>query len=237
MKSSSPASWCSACSPSPSNSTPWLRRANTGALMIGLLVATIGACAGYLEAWPINPARDLGPQGILLPGRLGPAGLPGAAELLVGAHRRPAARRGGRRRALPARHPPLPAPGAGLRPHPRLDHMNAAHVLAIDQGTTSTRAIVFDAQARSVALARREFAQHYPASGWVEHDAEDIWHDTRRGGARGDRAGRLRSRRESRPSASPTSARPRWCGSAPPAARCTAPSSGRTGARPTSARA
>ncbi len=52
------------------------------------------------------------------------------------------------------------------------------HVLAIDQGTTSTRAIVFDAQARTVALARREFTQHYPASGWVEHDAEDIWHDT-----------------------------------------------------------
>ena len=52
------------------------------------------------------------------------------------------------------------------------------HVLAIDQGTTSTRAIVFDAQARTVALARREFAQHYPASGWVEHDAEDIWRDT-----------------------------------------------------------
>jgi glycerol uptake facilitator protein len=37
-------------------------QANTGALMIGLLVATIGACAGYLEAWPINPARDLGPR-------------------------------------------------------------------------------------------------------------------------------------------------------------------------------
>jgi len=52
------------------------------------------------------------------------------------------------------------------------------HVLAIDQGTTSTRAIVFDAAAHSVALARREFAQHYPASGWVEHDAEDIWRDT-----------------------------------------------------------
>jgi glycerol kinase len=52
------------------------------------------------------------------------------------------------------------------------------HVLAIDQGTTSTRAIVFDAKARAVAIARREFEQHYPASGWVEHDAEDIWRDT-----------------------------------------------------------
>ncbi len=52
------------------------------------------------------------------------------------------------------------------------------HVLAIDQGTTSTRAIVFDERARALATARREFAQHYPASGWVEHDPEDIWRDT-----------------------------------------------------------
>jgi len=53
-----------------------------------------------------------------------------------------------------------------------------AHVLAIDQGTTSTRAIVFDAQGQPVGVARREFAQHYPADGWVEHDPEDIWRDT-----------------------------------------------------------
>lgn len=51
------------------------------------------------------------------------------------------------------------------------------HILAIDQGTTSTRAIMFDAQRRPVATARREFAQHYPAHGWVEQDAEDIWRD------------------------------------------------------------
>jgi glycerol kinase len=56
--------------------------------------------------------------------------------------------------------------------------MSNTHVLAIDQGTTSTRAIVFDSDARVVALARREFTQHYPASGWVEHDPEDIWRDT-----------------------------------------------------------
>ena len=55
--------------------------------------------------------------------------------------------------------------------HPR-------HVLAIDQGTTSTRSIVFDERGRALALARRELAQHYPAPGWVEHDAEDIWRDT-----------------------------------------------------------
>src|SRR5262245_23487206 len=52
------------------------------------------------------------------------------------------------------------------------------HLLAIDQGTTSTRCIVFDGEGRTVALARRELLQHYPAAGWVEHDAEDIWRDT-----------------------------------------------------------
>jgi glycerol kinase len=54
----------------------------------------------------------------------------------------------------------------------------AQYVLAIDQGTTSTRAIAFDTGGRAVAVARRELEQHYPASGWVEHDAEDIWRDT-----------------------------------------------------------
>ncbi|MEA3197709.1 MAG: glycerol kinase, partial [Gammaproteobacteria bacterium] len=52
------------------------------------------------------------------------------------------------------------------------------HVLAIDQGTTSTRSIVFNDAARSVSADQREFQQHYPAPGWVEHDAEDIWRDT-----------------------------------------------------------
>ncbi|HYD99431.1 MAG TPA: glycerol kinase GlpK [Alphaproteobacteria bacterium] len=51
-------------------------------------------------------------------------------------------------------------------------------VLAIDQGTTSSRAIVFDAAARPVASAQRELRQFYPADGWVEHDAHDIWTDT-----------------------------------------------------------
>jgi glycerol kinase len=54
----------------------------------------------------------------------------------------------------------------------------AKYILAIDQGTTSTRAIVFDVEARTLAVAQREFKQHYPASGWVEHDPEDIWRDT-----------------------------------------------------------
>ncbi|MBN8901961.1 MAG: glycerol kinase, partial [Rhodospirillales bacterium] len=51
-------------------------------------------------------------------------------------------------------------------------------VLAIDQGTTSTRCIVYDEAAQPRAVARREFAQHYPQPGWVEHDPEDIWRDT-----------------------------------------------------------
>jgi glycerol kinase len=52
------------------------------------------------------------------------------------------------------------------------------YVLAIDQGTTSTRAIAFDTSARAVGIARRALGQHYPDSGRVEHDPEEIWRDT-----------------------------------------------------------
>ena len=52
------------------------------------------------------------------------------------------------------------------------------HILAIDQGTTSSRAIVFDANMKIAALAQEEFAQHYPDSGWVEHDPADLWATT-----------------------------------------------------------
>ena len=52
------------------------------------------------------------------------------------------------------------------------------HVLAIDQGTTSSRAIVFDADMAIVASAQEEFTQHFPDSGWVEHDPEDLWSTT-----------------------------------------------------------
>ncbi|MDX1466187.1 MAG: FGGY family carbohydrate kinase, partial [Halomonas sp.] len=51
----------------------------------------------------------------------------------------------------------------------------ASYLLAIDQGTTSSRAILFDREGRSVATAQREFPQHYPHDGWIEHDPEDIW--------------------------------------------------------------
>jgi glycerol kinase len=51
----------------------------------------------------------------------------------------------------------------------------SGHVLAIDQGTTSSRAIVFDGRQRIVGIGRMEFTQHFPASGWVEHVPEEIW--------------------------------------------------------------
>jgi glycerol kinase len=49
------------------------------------------------------------------------------------------------------------------------------HILAIDQGTTSTRAMLFDAEGSARTSAQRELTQHYPEPGWVEHDAEEIW--------------------------------------------------------------
>ena len=52
------------------------------------------------------------------------------------------------------------------------------HVLALDCGTTSVRAIAFDREGREAASARREFAQHFPHPGWVEHDATEIWEAT-----------------------------------------------------------
>lgn len=52
------------------------------------------------------------------------------------------------------------------------------HVLAIDQGTTSSRAIVFGADLSIAAVAQAEYQQHFPASGWVEHEPEDIWTST-----------------------------------------------------------
>src|SRR5688572_31718449 len=49
------------------------------------------------------------------------------------------------------------------------------HILALDQGTTSSRAIVFNQAGDLVAVAQKEFTQHFPQPGWVEHDAEQIW--------------------------------------------------------------
>lgn len=56
--------------------------------------------------------------------------------------------------------------------------MSDTIILAIDQGTTSTRSMTFGTDGVPRQTVRREFAQHYPKPGWVEHDAEDIWRDT-----------------------------------------------------------
>ncbi len=52
------------------------------------------------------------------------------------------------------------------------------YLLAIDQGTTSTRAILFSSEGKPLDTSQQEFAQHFPDDGWVEHDPEDIWQST-----------------------------------------------------------
>lgn len=53
--------------------------------------------------------------------------------------------------------------------------MNQKYVIAIDQGTTSSRAVLFDSQARTIETAQQEITQSYPQPGWVEHNPEEIW--------------------------------------------------------------
>src|SRR5690606_15856527 len=55
------------------------------------------------------------------------------------------------------------------------DTENKNYIIALDQGTTSSRAIIFDRDANVVCTAQREFAQHYPQPGWVEHDPMEIF--------------------------------------------------------------
>jgi len=54
------------------------------------------------------------------------------------------------------------------------------YILAFDQGTTSSRAIVFDAEGHRVGLGQEEFTQHFPQDAWVEHDADDLWNSSLR---------------------------------------------------------
>ena len=100
-------------------------------------------------------------------------------------------------------------------------------ILAIDQGTTSTRAILFEASGAVRHIARRDLRQIYPQPGWVEHDPEEIWQAVVATCREAIAAARIvRSRR----SASPISARPPCCGSVPAASRCTTPSFGKIAA-------
>ena len=52
---------------------------------------------------------------------------------------------------------------------------NKPYLLALDQGTTSSRAIVFDKKGKIISTSQKEFKQHFPKQGWVEHDPEEIW--------------------------------------------------------------
>ncbi len=58
--------------------------------------------------------------------------------------------------------------------------MSRKFILALDQGTTSSRSLVFDRHGRVRGAAQQEFSQHFPRPGWVEHDPEDLWATTRR---------------------------------------------------------
>ncbi|GER06721.1 glycerol kinase 1 [Iodidimonas muriae] len=58
------------------------------------------------------------------------------------------------------------------------DMSKTTGLMALDQGTTSSRAIVFDRKAEKIALHQKEFPQHFPKQGWVEHDPDDIWATT-----------------------------------------------------------
>ena len=53
--------------------------------------------------------------------------------------------------------------------------MSDKYIMAIDEGTTSTRAIIFDKKGNKVAEGQKEFRQYFPQPGWVEHDANEIW--------------------------------------------------------------
>src|SRR5215467_6832364 len=53
--------------------------------------------------------------------------------------------------------------------------MPSRYILALDQGTTSSRSMVFDQQGNIISVAQKEFKQIFPQPGWVEHDAEEIW--------------------------------------------------------------
>ena len=54
------------------------------------------------------------------------------------------------------------------------------YILAIDQGTTSSRVVLYDVKFNIKGIEQKEFKQYFPNDGWVEHDAEEIWRDVKR---------------------------------------------------------
>ena len=54
------------------------------------------------------------------------------------------------------------------------------YILAIDQGTTSSRVVLYDKKFKIKSIEKKEFKQYFPKDGWVEHDAEEIWNDVQK---------------------------------------------------------
>ena len=106
-----------------------------------------------------------------------------------------------------------------------------AFILALDQGTTSSRAILFDREGQIHAISQLEFRQIFPQPGWVEHDPEEIWQSQFPWRWTLRRAPTFQ-RVTWPPSASPINAKRRLSGTARPDGRSTMRLSGRTGARP-----
>ena len=104
----------------------------------------------------------------------------------------------------------------------------ADFVGAVDQGTTSTRFMIFDHGGNEVARHQLEHEQILPQAGWVEHNPVEIWERTRAVIQTALQQGQPAAPPTWPRSASPTSARPRWCGTATPAGPTTTRSSGRT---------
>ncbi len=108
--------------------------------------------------------------------------------------------------------------------------MSERYVLAIDQGTTSTRAILFDARARPCATAQLPITQIYPAPGEVEHDPEEIWRSVLQAGRAA--LAEVRRRRGCRDRHHQSARDDGGVGAGRPASRSPMPSSGRTAAPP-----
>ena len=106
-------------------------------------------------------------------------------------------------------------------------------VIAIDAGTTGVRSFAVGDDGVPLVRSYREFPQHFPQPGWVEHDADDIWRATTE--TLTDVVRELREREVTIAAASPISARPSWSGIGGPGHPARVPSCGRTGARPNAA--
>ena len=107
----------------------------------------------------------------------------------------------------------------------------APYLGAIDQGTTSTRFIVFDHSGRIVSVAQKEHEQIFPSAAWIEHDPDEIWRRTQEVIEEAMRGLKSCAPRTLPPSGLPTNARLRSFGIARPEGRCTTPWSGRNSTR------